>query len=69
MMEHGEIFLLDDDEIMASFRSIQIELIKKDDQITNIKIHGRDSHIVEGIKRAAWLAKKEKSLNLQIHYC
>jgi hypothetical protein len=69
MMEHGEIFLLDDDEIKASFRSIQIELIKKDDQITNIKIHGRDSHIVEGIKRAAWLAKKEKSLNFRIDYC
>jgi hypothetical protein len=69
MGQHGEILLLDDEEIKASFRSIQIEIIKKDDQITNIKIHGRDSHIVEGIKRAAWLAKKEKSLNLQIHYC
>ncbi len=68
MMENGELFLLDDDDIKASFRSIQIELIKKDDQITNIKIHGKDSHIVEGIKRAAYLAKKEKSLNLKIHY-
>jgi len=69
MGEHGEIFLLDDDEIKASFRSIQIEIVKKDNQITDIKIHGKDSHIVEGIKRAAWLAKKEKSINFKIHYC
>ena len=67
MGEHGEIKLLDDDEIKNSFRSIQIEIIKNDDIITRIRIHGRDSHIVEGIKRAAWLAKKEKSLNLRIH--
>jgi len=68
MGEHGEIFLLNDDEIKASFRSIQIELVKREDRITGIKIYGRDSHIVEGIKRAAWLAKKEKSLNFHIHY-
>jgi hypothetical protein len=69
MGEHGELLLLDDDEIKASFRSIQIEIVKKDDRITNIRIHGKDSHIVEGIKRAAWLAKKEKSLNFKIDYC
>ncbi len=69
MGEHGEIALLDDDEIKASFRSIQIEIIKKDNAITNIKIHGKDSHIVEGIKRAAWLAKKEKTINFKIDYC
>lgn len=68
MGEHGEIFLFDDDEIKASFRSIQIEVIKTDDKISKIKIHGRDSHIVEGIKRAAWLAKKEKSINFKINY-
>jgi hypothetical protein len=66
MGQHKEIKLLDNDEIKNSFRSIQIEFIKKDDVITNVKIHGRDSHIVEGIKRAAWLAKKEKSKNIKI---
>lgn len=64
--EHGEVLLLDDDEIKNSFRSIQIEIIKKDDVISSVKIHGRDSHIVEGIKRAYWLAKKEKSKNINI---
>ncbi len=66
MGEHGELLLLDDDDIKTSFRSIQIEIIKKEDIITNIKIHGANSHIVEGIKRAAWLAKKEKSKNIRI---
>lgn len=68
MGEHGEILLLNDDEIKNSFRSIQIEIEKRDDKITKVKIHGRDSHIVEGIKRAAWLAKKEKYKTFNIHY-
>ena len=64
--EHGEVLLLDDDEIKNSFRSIQIEIVRKDDLISSVKIHGRDAHIVEGIKRAYWLAKKEKSKNIKI---
>lgn len=68
MGEHGEILLLDDDDIKNSFRSIQIEFVKKQDMLTDVRIYGNDSHIVEGIKRAAWLAKKEKSKNLHIHY-
>lgn len=64
--EQGEVLLLDDDEIKNSFRSIQIEIVRKDDLISSVKIHGRDSHIVEGIKRAYWLAKKEKSKNISI---
>lgn len=64
--EHGEVLLFDDDEIKNSFRSIQIEIVTKDDAISDVKIHGRDSHIVEGIKRAYWLAKKEKSKNISI---
>lgn len=62
MGEQGEIFLLDDDEIKQSFRNIQIEITDS----SSVKIYGKDNHIVEGIKRAAWLAKKEKSLNIQI---
>lgn len=66
MGEHGELLLLDDEEIRNSFRSIQIEIIKDEGMITNIKIHGNNAHIVEGIKRAAYLAKKEKSKNINI---
>lgn len=66
MGEHGEILLFDDDDIKNSFRSIQIEISREEDKISKVKIYGRDSHIVEGIKRAAWLAKKEKSKNIQI---
>lgn len=64
--EHGDILLFDDDEIKNSFRSIQIEIIRKNDLISSVKIHGRDSHIVEGIKRAYWLSKKEKSKRINI---
>jgi hypothetical protein len=64
--EHGEVLLFDDDEIKNSFRSIQIEIVRKDDQVTDVKIHGKDSHIVEGIKRAYWLAKKEKIKRIEI---
>lgn len=66
MMEHGELLLLDDEEIKNSFRSILIERNLEEDKPTKIRIWGRNSHIVEGIKRAAWLAKKEKSKNIQI---
>lgn len=68
MGEQNQIQLFNLDEIKNSFRSIQIEIVRKDDQISKVRIHGKDSHIVEGIKRAAWLVKKEKSLNLKIHY-
>lgn len=66
MGEHKEILLLDDEDIKASFRSIQIEINNKPGTIASVKIYGNDSHIVEGIKRAAWLAKKEKSKNIRI---
>lgn len=65
MMEKGEILLLDDDEIIDSFRSIQIELTD-DSTITKVHIWGSKSHIVEGVMRAAWIAKKEKINKLWI---
>ena len=55
LMENKRIKLLDDDEIKASLASIQHE-----DGV----IFGSYSHIVEGIIRAAWLAEKDKSLNI-----
>lgn len=68
MGEHGEIYLLNDDDLKASFRNIQIEIVTKESGLTNVRIYGKDSHIVEGIKRAAWIVKKEKHKNFTIQY-
>ena len=53
LMENNKIVLLDDDEVKDSLRSIQHE---------DEKIYGSNSHIVEGIIRACWLASEDKSL-------
>ena len=64
MLETGELWLLDDDSVRASLRSIQIEL-RQDQYGTNkVKIWGNDDHIADGLAYAAWIAKKEKTLNL-----
>lgn len=63
LMEHGEIKLLDDDEVKASLKSIQGE---HDKDTGKLKIWGSDSHIAEGLIRAAWCIK-DKSLNLFIY--
>jgi len=55
LMENNQITLLDDDDIKASLASIQHD---------EGKIFGSYSHITEGIIRAAWLAEKDKSLNI-----
>lgn len=69
MMEHDEIFLLDDADIIQSLRNIQIELAKDEAwQATRVRIFGRDSHIAEGLVRAAWLAKKERHKKFSISY-
>jgi len=57
LMEKGEIKLLDDDEVKASLASIQHD---------EGKIFGSYSHVAEGIIRAAWLATKDKKLDLYI---
>jgi len=57
LMEKGKIKLLDDEEVKASLSSIQHD---------EGKIFGSYSHIAEGIIRAAWLAEKDKSLNIWI---
>lgn len=62
MMEMKEIKLLKDEDIYHSLRSIQFEISDG-----KIKYHGNDSHIAEGLIRAAWLAK-ERYLNLYFHY-
>lgn len=67
MGERGILHLFNDEDIKNSLRSIQWELVKEEDAQSKVRIHGRDSHIVEGIKRAAQLANT-KSKNFRIMY-
>jgi hypothetical protein len=60
MMEKGELLLLDDDEIQASLKSVQIEANEGDNTVTKVRIFGSYTHIAEGLVRACWLGKKEK---------
>lgn len=63
MMEKGVIKLLDDDELTTSLKSCQIEYVNSSKEV---KIFGNDTHITEGIIRAAWLAAQDKRLNLWV---
>jgi hypothetical protein len=64
LMEKGEITLLDDDEVKASLKCIQAEHNK---ETGKLKIWGEDSHIVEGLIRAAECSKA-KDINISIQY-
>jgi hypothetical protein len=66
LMEQGKIKLLDDDEIALSLASVQYEYIISEGKKTRLEIYGNNTHIVEGLIRAAWLAAQDKSLNLFI---
>ncbi len=66
MGERGELHLFDEDDIKASFRSVRWDLVQDSHGLHKVKISGRDTHIVEGIKRAAELAKNDKSLKPMI---
>lgn len=71
MMEKSEVFLLNDQEVKESLRSVQIDLGEDKSYAglyTKTRIFGNDTHIVEGIIRALWLAVKEKNLNLWVRY-
>lgn len=60
LMEKGKIQLLDDSEVFQSLKSIQVEY--KDGKM---KLFGKNTHIVEGLVRAAW-GIKTKRLNIWI---
>ena len=64
MMERGELKLLDDDEVLLSLKSIQFEYVTTPNKLTKLRIFGSYSHVAEGLIRACWVAKKEKTLNL-----
>jgi len=65
LMEQGQIKLLDDDELVASFASVQYEYVIKEGRPTALRIFGNYTHVVEGLIRAAWCTK-DKSLNIWI---
>lgn len=60
--EHGRVKLLDDDDLIASLKSVQWEHTQKEGQKTKLRIFGNNTHITEGIVRGVWLATKDKSL-------
>lgn len=62
--ERGELLLLDDDDIKRSLESIQCE--QKEKSGKNV-FWGTYAHIVEGLIRAAWLAKAQ-SLSISKFY-
>ena len=70
LMEHDKLKLLDDDELIDSLKSVQWELAKIEGhetiKPTKPRIFGRNTHIAEGLIRAAWLAYQDKSLNIWI---
>lgn len=68
MLEHGELLLLNDEAVKRSLRSVIVAFVMKNDEPTKKEIFSNphsESHIVEALKLAAWLAKKEKTLNLE----
>lgn len=67
MGEREEIHLFNNEEIKVSFRSVQWDLVKDNHGLSKVKIYGRFTHIVEGVKFAAWLAN-QKNLNTFISY-
>ena len=66
LMEKGKILLLDDGNIWQSFKSIQYEYLNEKGGAT-MRIFGDDSHIVEGLIRAAWCIR-EKINKVRISY-
>jgi hypothetical protein len=67
MGERGEIHLYDREDIKNSFRSVRWDLVKDSHGLHKVKITGKNTHIVEGLMRAAELLAKDKSLNLYIY--
>lgn len=61
MMEHGEIQLINDDQVRLSLKSVQWEIVKEDDAASRIRIFGLYTHITEALHRAAYLAKAKNS--------
>lgn len=65
LMEQGRIKLLKDPSVFLSFKSVQFEYTRDKTSRSYMRIFGNDTHIVEGLTRAAWCAKT-KDLKLWI---
>lgn len=68
MMENGKIRILKSDEVIASLKSIQYEIVNEEMKKIKYKIWGDNSHHTEALIRAAWLAYQDKSLQLWVSY-
>ena len=66
MGERGELHLYNLPEIKAAFRSVRWDRVQDAHGLWKIKISGRETHIVEGVMRAAELLK-DKDLNIICH--
>lgn len=64
MMQSGEIKLLNDEKVKLSLKSVQWEVTNEMNTSAKVRIFGAYTHSTEALIRAAWLAKKEKSINL-----
>lgn len=67
LMEKNKIKLLEDDEVIASLRSVQYEHVITQGKKSSVRIFGNYTHIVEGLVRGVWLAN-QKHLNSFISY-
>lgn len=66
MGERGEIHLFNLPEIKASFRSVRWDIVTDAHGLSKVKISGRNTHIVEGLIRAAQLIRN-KGLNIYVY--
>jgi len=69
MGERGELHLWNRDDIKASFRSVRWDKVQDSHGLWKVKISGKNTHIVEGIMRAAELASKDKLLKPFLASC
>lgn len=65
--EQNIIKLLKDDELINSLKSVQYEYLQIENRPSVFTIFGNDTHKVEGVIRATWLATQDKSLKLFVH--
>ena len=66
LMEKGKILILDDGDIWQSFKTVQYEYLNQKGGAM-MRIFGDDTHIVEGLIRAAW-CYREKINKFAISY-
>ncbi len=63
-MQQERLEILNDEDVIASLKSIQFEYVRKEGQKTVLRVFGNDTHIAEALIRAVWMATKDKTLNI-----